>query len=78
MLDNLSDDSAVALLFREGLNGINPNFETGVIKIEKPNTATFVSIIEKFGLEEVNRAKELERLTLEQTDEKEREEITFS
>lgn len=78
LLDNLSDDSAVELLFREGLNGIQPNLETGVIKIEKPNTATFRSIIDKFGLEEVNRAKDLERMTLEQTDEKEREEVTFS
>ena len=77
-LDNLSVDESVALLFREGLNGIVPNLETGVIKIEKPNTATFRSIIEKFGLEEVNRAKDLERLTLEQTEDKEREEITFS
>ena len=71
LLHKLDDDDAVELLLREALNGLEVNGQTGVIKIKKPDTATFASIIEKFSLGEVSRAKELERLTLQQTEDRE-------
>lgn len=74
LLNNLDDDESVELLIRECLNGLEINTETGVLKIVKPDISTFASIMEKFSLDSVKRAKELEKLTLQQTEERKAEE----
>ena len=77
LLDLLDVDKAtVEILFSEELNNINVNLEKGTIKIGKHNLNTSTGVIDKFGLEEVKRAKDLERLTLQQSDEKAKEAIT--
>ena len=73
LLNLLDEDESVDLLIRECLNGLEVNTQTGVIKIKKPDMTTFTSIMEKYTLEKVKRAKELEKTTLEQISDKELE-----
>jgi hypothetical protein len=71
LLDLLDvDTEAVEILFMEELNNVMPNAESGKIKMGKPNLNTSTSIIDKYGLDEVKRAKDMERMTMEQAKEK--------
>lgn len=67
----IGDKEKVDLLIKESLNGLSINPESGAIKITKMNLVTDTAIIERFGIEEVKNAKDLERLCLEQIKEKE-------
>jgi len=78
LYDLMSGDDATELLFREALNNIEMNVESGTIKIVKPNLITSSSIVERYGLDAVKRAKDLEKETLEQTEERKTEEVNFS
>ena len=74
LLDLLDVEPAtVELLFIEELNNINFNLEKGTIKIGKPNLNTATAVIEKFGLTEVMRVKELERSVMASAEEKAKE-----
>jgi hypothetical protein len=66
ILDAIGEKADLKLLFTEELNNISINLEKGSIKIEKFNLSTSTSVIDKFGLDEVKRVKDLERLTFEQ------------
>jgi hypothetical protein len=68
-----SDQKALEILFTEELNSIEVNMKTGVIKMKRLNLITSTDIIKKYGLDEVGRAKDLENLTVEQTEELESE-----
>lgn len=72
LLNNMGDDNAVEILLKEGLNCIEPNSETGVIKLKKHDFSTFESMLEKYK-DDMRRAKDLERLTLQQTEERKQE-----
>lgn len=61
---------AVNILFTEELNTIQVDLGKGTIKLGKHNLNTSTSVIDKFGLEPVKAAKDLERLTIKQTDDK--------
>lgn len=74
MLDDSSQENNLKILFTEELNNISVNLEKGTIKIGKFNLNTSTSVIDKFGLDEVKRVKDLERLSLEQSAEKQEEE----
>ena len=72
------DDEVIELLVREEFNTLIINTESGKIKIEKPSFNTSNSIIEKYSFESVKRAKDIERLTLEQTEDKDKEVVDIS
>jgi hypothetical protein len=72
------EEDIIELLVREEFNSLSINTETGKIKIEKHSFNTSNSIIEKYSFEAVKRAKDLEALTLSQTEEKEKEVIDIS
>ena len=75
LLDQLDvDPTAINVLFTEELNNVQTNMDKGTIKIGKPDLNTSTSVIDKFGLDEVKRVKDLERLTQEQSAEKKEEE----
>jgi hypothetical protein len=67
------DQKAVEILFVEELNKIAINTDTGAIKINKADFITSNSVLDKYTPDEVKRVKDLERLTLEQSDEQENE-----
>jgi hypothetical protein len=68
-----NDAKAVEVLFVEELNNLNYNMNTGAIKIIKSDFVSCNSVLEKYSPDEVKRVKDLERLTLEQTEEQEAE-----
>lgn len=72
------EDDVIELLVREEFNTLIINSESGKVKIEKPSFNTSNSIIDKYSFEAVKRAKDLERLTLEQTEDKESEVVDIS
>ncbi len=67
------ENEIIELLVREEFNTLTINTESGKIKIEKPSFNTSNSIIEKYSFEAVKRAKDLETLTLQQAEDKEKE-----
>lgn len=75
LFDLMYEDNAAELLFKESLNNIELNVQSGTVKVVKPNLYTSSEIVEKYGLEAVKRAKDLEKDTYEQTKDKESEEI---
>ncbi len=72
------EDEIIELLVREEFNTLVINAESGKVKIEKPSFNTSNSIIEKYTFESVKRAKDIERLTLAQTEDKENEVVDIS
>jgi hypothetical protein len=78
LYDLMSGDDATELLFREAINNIELNVESGAVKVVKPNLYTSTGIVERYGLEAVKRAKDLEKETLEQSEERKTEEVDFS
>ncbi len=72
------EDDVIELLVREEFNTLVINTESGKIKIDKPSFTSSNSIIEKYTFEEVKRAKDMEKLTLEQAEEKEKEVVDIS
>lgn len=72
--DNFEDDTKVILINQE-LDKIECNAENGQVKINSnPLISTSSGIIEKYTLESVKNANELERQYLSQLKEKEKEE----
>lgn len=72
------EDDVVELLVREEFNTLCVNAESGKVKIEKPSFSSSNSIIEKYSFEYVKRAKDLEMLTLQQTEDKQTEVVDIS
>ena len=58
--DAMYDDiDVIELLVREEFNSLCINTESGKIKIEKPSFMSSNSIIERYGVENVKRAKDM-------------------
>lgn len=72
------EEDIIEILVREEFNTLVINTESGKIKIEKPSFNTSNSIIDKYTFESVKRAKDLEKLTLEQTEDKEKDVVDIS
>ena len=72
------EESVLELLVREEFNTICINTDSGKIKIEKPSFVSSSSVIEKYTYDSVNRAKQLEKLTLASIEDKETESIDIS
>jgi len=65
------DDKINEILFDQCIDLISYNMDTGVVKINKENFTATEGIIEKYGYDGVQRAKEVERLFGEQKDDSE-------
>jgi uncharacterized protein YkvS len=62
-----TDTEALNLLIIEELEGVHIDFESGKLSVKKPDYInTTKPMVDKFGIDEIKRAKDLERLTLEQ------------
>ena len=77
--DAMCDDSdVIELLVREEFNSLIINTESGKIKIDKPSFVSSNPIIERFGVEEVKRAKDMEKLCFEQAEDKLKDVVDIS
>jgi len=65
------DEKINEILFDQCIDLISYNMDTGVVKINKENFTSTEGIIEKYGYDGVQRAKEVERLFGEQKDDSE-------
>lgn len=72
------EEDIIELLVREEFHTLVVNAESGKIKIERPTFSTSNGIIEKYTYENVKRAKDIEKLTLEQTEDKEKDTVDIS
>jgi hypothetical protein len=61
ILDAFDEDS-VTILFEQEIDKITMNIETGKIKLCKTDLNTFSSIVNKYGVEKVARANQVEEL----------------
>ena len=77
--DAMYDDiDVIELLVREEFNSLCINTESGKIKIEKPSFMSSNSIIERYGVENVKRAKDMEKLCIEQAEDKIKDVVDIS
>lgn len=65
LMDSFDDDARTILIEQE-LEKINMNLETGKIKMIQTELNTFSSIVNKYGVERVSRANQVESLFVEQ------------
>lgn len=60
------DDESIGILFEQELDKISINLDTGKIKMVKPDLTTFSSLINKYGIDKVAKANNLEELVNQQ------------
>jgi hypothetical protein len=69
------DEESIKILFEQELDKIECNLETGKIKMRKTDLNTFSSIVNKYGVEKVAKANQVEELYQEQSRDKQSENI---
>lgn len=62
------DDESIQILFEQEIDKIVVNIESGKIKLVKPDLTTFSSLINKYGIEKIGRANQVETLAIEQSE----------
>ena len=62
------DDEMLKILFEQEIDKIDIDIEKGTIKLRKTDLNTFSAIINKYGVEKVSRANQVETLYQEQTE----------
>jgi hypothetical protein len=62
------DDESIQILFEQEIDRIVVNIESGKIKLVKPDLTTFSSLINKYGIEKISRANQIETLSVEQSE----------
>lgn len=60
------DDESVNILLEQELDKISISLDSGKIKMIKPDLTTFTSLINKYGIEKIARANNLEELLQQQ------------
>jgi len=76
LFDAIDDDTVREILFLQEIDKITVNLETGKITFIKPDMITFSSLINRYGLDAVARANQLDSLTSEQLQDKLADEFT--
>jgi hypothetical protein len=61
------DDESVTILMEQEIDKIQVNYETGKVKLVKPDLSTFSSLVTKWGLEKISRANQITELYTQQT-----------
>ena len=67
LFNAIDDDTLKEILILQEIDKVSVNLETGRITVIRPDVVTFSGIINKYGLEAVARANQLEVLTVEQS-----------
>jgi hypothetical protein len=65
------DEESRTILIEQEIDKINMNVESGKIKLVKTDLNTFASLVNKYGVEKVSRANQVESLFIEQKDDSE-------
>jgi len=65
-LMNVFDEESIQILIEQEIDKVSINIETGKIKLVKPDLTTFSSLINKYGIEKISRANQVELLASEQ------------
>jgi hypothetical protein len=65
-LMNKFDDTALQILIEQEIDKLTINAGDGKIKMVKPDISTFSALINKYGIEEVSRANQVELLSVQQ------------
>ena len=63
---NVFDDESVTILIEQEIDKININMESGKIKLVGTDLNTFASIVNKYGVEKVGKANQIELLYQQQ------------
>ena len=72
-LMNAFDEESIQILMEQEIDKISINIDTGKIKMVKPDLTTFSSLINKYGIEKVSRANNIETLAVNQKEDAEDE-----
>jgi hypothetical protein len=59
---NVFDDESIKILIEQELDKVSIDIDSGKIKMIRPDLTTFASIINKYGIEKVSRANQVEEL----------------
>ena len=73
---NVFDDESIKILIEQELDKVSIDIDSGKIKMIRPDLTTFSSIINKYGIEKVSRANQVEELYHQQKADG-TEELTF-
>lgn len=65
-LISVFDEECVQILIEQEIDKISINMESGKIKMIKPDLTTFSSLINKYGIEKIARANQVEELYSQQ------------
>ena len=65
------DDKAREILIEQEIDKLSIDIGTGKIKMIKPDLTTFAALVNKYGIEEVSRANQVEILIVEQKEDQE-------
>jgi len=65
-LVSVFDDESITILMEQEIDKININIETGKIKFVKTDLNTFSAIVNKYGVEKVSRANQVQELYKDQ------------
>mgnify|MGYP001202671446 CR=1 FL=1 len=67
------DDEAKTILFEQEIDKLSVDVEKGKIKMIKPDLTTFSGLINKWGIEKISRANQVDLLASEQKEDAESE-----
>jgi hypothetical protein len=59
---NVFDEESIKILIEQELDKVSIDIDSGKIKMIRPDLTTFASIINKYGIEKVSRANQVEEL----------------
>lgn len=65
-LINVFDDESVKILIEQEIDKISINLDSGKIKLVKPDLTTFSAIVNKYGIDKVAKANQVEELYSQQ------------
>jgi len=65
-LMNVFDDESIQILIEQEIDKVSISIDTGKIKLVKPDLTTFSSLINKYGIDKISRANQVELLASEQ------------
>ncbi len=69
------DDKSCEILIEQEIDKLSVNIDNGKIKLVKPDLNTFSALVNKYGIEEVSRANQIEILTVQQKADQESDEF---
>jgi hypothetical protein len=65
-LMSVFDDESIQILMEQEIDKISINMDNGKIKMVKPDLTTFSSLINKYGIDKITKANQVQELYAEQ------------